>query len=114
MLMRFRFILYCPQKEETCFHRLYPSCSTQYTHKWNTDISNKNKYTVSAHDTRKLHQMYISSPTRILTRRYSTNKTIELPSFCEFNILIAEGTKLFPKRAFLGGNCLYLRPDEEE
>ncbi len=57
--------------------------------------------------------MYISSPTRILTRRYSTNKTIELPSFCEFNILIAEGTKLFPKRAFLGGNCLYLRPDEE-
>ncbi len=110
---RFRFILLLsPRKRKL----VSTDCTRAVVHIIHTYFHQIQVYRVREHDTHILHQICISSPTCILPKGGSTNKTISLlndtlPSFCEFNILIAEGTKLFPKHAFLGGTCFYLRPN---
>ncbi len=82
-------------------------------------IFTKYKYTESEHMT---HVSCTECASAVLYVYYpegsSTNKTIELlnytlPSFCQFNILIAEGAKLFPNVLRGVTVCIYNLMEEE-
>lgn len=72
--------------EEICFHRA--TFRTVYTHILHTYCTHIYTFYTGVAVATKYHEFV-----------------------CEFNTLIAQGTKLFPKEAFLYSSCLYLWPE---